>query len=730
MPSPAPPPNPCLVAILLIIQSRSGPRLVFHYPPQPPSPKEGRDSYDNDDDDGDGDDTFDASTSSDSDIETASTDGEVTLTRQARKGLGGNAKLRRQNGVLRGRLTDEDDDDDDEISGTASAYRQGKEWQPPWETLFGLDGLVTLLTPSTRIWHKRKFEIGINDLCFLGWPVFIREDGTWQKHRAKSKKRRDRKGMSPDGAEQDTADEGTNAEVENGTTKAERTTSTSNELLMFNVVFVMNPPILEYTLRTKEMYDHVVKKFGKFLKWEQARQNYVWTESDLMLSIKSKHTQKRSPTSALYTELLARSTLAQAISAVYTSISTSRIAQVTLSPEISTSLQIPPITSTSCLPSLTDPPNQPGIWLTTANEQTSTSASDLDTSASVNSSHLARHFTLLLTSPPTQILKDISSSSPLSGPLTTLIAHLTPTKSFHKISNTSSISLADMQLLSRHLIYWRRAIAIPPLHQRDTYIVSPNADLRKLRTACKAYEAQFPTLPGLAKMLSGLSGTPRPWGSLFPSPDHKEAYMAILAWLMRGGWVTQLRSFAFVRVDPIVKRAIKDQEKAEKEAKRREDSKNHDEQTRQSQHHHRPSLASRPSSSSDARKRSGKQSSEADQNMASLILNPHRASPLESKYLQHIAESLLTTNSNASSFGLSDEEQTELKRYWLMFVKYFNGAEPLEKIPVREGLKRKVVWDVLGKMGLFRAATEGEEEGKGEGDGQGQGQILLGFRHW
>lgn len=35
MSSIARPPDPCLVAIILIVRSRTGPRLVFHYPPNP-----------------------------------------------------------------------------------------------------------------------------------------------------------------------------------------------------------------------------------------------------------------------------------------------------------------------------------------------------------------------------------------------------------------------------------------------------------------------------------------------------------------------------------------------------------------------------------------------------------------------------------------------------------------------------------------------------------------------
>ena len=202
----------------------------------------------------------------------------------------------------------------------------------------------------------------------------------------------------------------------------------------------------------------------------------------------------------MYKELLSRSSLAQAIVSVYTSISTSRIALVTLSPTISTSLQIPPITSISALPSLNDPPVQPGIWLTTVNDPPSSSI-DIDTAPS-GSSHIVKNFTLLLTDSKPAILKDVSSTtSPIAGPLSTFVTACNPTRSFHKISLASNISLGDMQILARHLCNWRRGIVIPPLNQRDTYIVSPNADMRNLKRACNAYKAQFSTLPSLAKIL-------------------------------------------------------------------------------------------------------------------------------------------------------------------------------------------------------------------------------------
>src|SRR2546423_2306210 len=201
MPSFASPPNPCLVAVLLVIQSRSGPRLVFHYPPEPLAAKTS-DAQDI----GYGSTSSGELSSSDIDPDNISTeDEELVLRIRSQK----DAKSQRATST-RSRLVDQDED---EGSSTENFNRQGKEWLPSYEPLFGLEGLVTLLTPRSRLWHKRKFELEISDLCFLGWPGFIREDGTWQKRRVRRKERRDGSDTKPPDAGQDTVAE-TNTERE------------------------------------------------------------------------------------------------------------------------------------------------------------------------------------------------------------------------------------------------------------------------------------------------------------------------------------------------------------------------------------------------------------------------------------------------------------------------------------------------------------------------------------
>lgn len=124
--------------------------------------------------------------------------------------------------------------------------------------------------------------------------------------------------------------------------------------------------------------------------------------------------------------------------------------------------------------------------------------------------------------------------------------------SFHQVGQQSRnvLTPAQVRKYAEHFIYWRRAIAIPPLHARDMYIVNPNCDMRKLQQASARWARQFPLLPALPNFLAELSVAPRPYKLHCPSKAHRHVYMQMLAWLMRGGWVTQLCTFAYVVVWP------------------------------------------------------------------------------------------------------------------------------------------------------------------------------------
>ncbi|WEW61580.1 Nitrogen permease regulator 3 [Emydomyces testavorans] len=761
------PPDPCLVAIILIICSRAGPRFVYHYPPNPSvtGPSSRRNSRPKSIPR-----TSDSSASSDNEDGSSSDEDEPSHARAASAAGStdgnlhslspGSQTTRSSSQHKRNHLGSLELDGSETMRDERRSDNPEELENPQWDSFLGLgtDVWEKLLCPS-HSWNKRRFEVGVNDLTFVGWPVFERAGGSWRKKRKKKKARVGNGGKDTvgEGLPCECTGDAEKSEVaccldnQDGLDKEEEPSRSSMEsypeddesvaggskdsMTMFNVVFVMNPPILEHNLRIKENYDNVIKKFGRGLKSEQATANYVWKQAQTILHIREKARENRLSLSSLYDELLSSSSLARAIATIYQSISTSKIASVTLTPHTTMSLQIPPLTSTPYLPGPTEPA-YPGLWLTTADSLSATDEAT-DMGYSGPSKVLAKHFALLLLSDEASILKDIETSmGTLGPPLAHYIRSSRPTKSFAQISARSSIPLSDIQVLASHLIYWRRARAVPPLNKQDTYIVSPNCDMSKLALGTAAYEAAFPTLPSLPKMLAVLSGTPRPYSSFIPSRDHKGIYYDILAWLMRGGWVTQLRTFGWIKVDPEIKKAVE-------KALAREEAEENEEDLASSTttiiRAKEPEIRDNASSSSSSldsdnsgtipapgrfshfqgRHHKGRSPPQT----SSLILRPHRASPLEARWLDEIISQFPDDCFPERTNDTEDSEsELSLHRYWNAFTKYFNGTDALEKIPVREGLNRKLVWKLLTRIDASASMAGGEVNPREK--------VLVTVRHW
>ncbi|KAF1984705.1 hypothetical protein K402DRAFT_395403 [Aulographum hederae CBS 113979] len=444
-----------------------------------------------------------------------------------------------------------------------------------------------MLSP-VRGMNKKRFECGIEGLVFLGTPMYIREDGAWKKRKVKDKEKekeggngeekdKEKKSNGTSTVQQEQVKESRKPNFDNDMSRvpgfdpayghglvsgaasdAGSNSSGGRELQLesFHVVFVLNPPALEYHLRVEEMYENVVKKTAKSLKLAQASSNYVGAECRKILAMKERGCEREARIGFLWPSIVARSSLANAIAVIYEAISNSKIANLNLDDTLDVSFQIPRAVSTPFVPTATEP-QMPGLWLTTTsflNEE------DQDP-------QLPAHSALLLLEDADILIKEIESDAKeISGPLVTFVRTLTPTKSLQKLSQgfSSNMSFADISFLASRLIYWRRARAIPPLHHNNTYILSPNANMRNLEVAVEAYHRRFPTSPSLVKMLHYLSGKPKPYSTWIPTRAHREVYMEILAWLMRGGWITQLRMFGWVKVSADVKKAVYEETEAEK----------------------------------------------------------------------------------------------------------------------------------------------------------------------
>lgn len=311
------PPNPCLVAILLIVNYHHQPRLLFHYPPKP------------------GEDNSHFATYLKSDLTddetTTSSDEDSSSSANDHSSKSGNGEKRQSKVAL---------DVDVEEAGSASPENiealVSSQRQPRWDDIFGYAAvnLAKLLCPAPSA-HKRRFEMSLNEKAFIGWPVFSK-DGHWQRRKRKKKPKagdqvseekvqsvqNERSILTGKSAlqldeeldatsGQDTDIDGQHISHGEAETllgqknanpqsdqfpeevfkpkRAKEEQLSKDNLKMFHVVFVLDPPPLEYRLRTKEMYDYVIKKFSRALRWEQARSNYVSKEASAISSAGKGH---------------------------------------------------------------------------------------------------------------------------------------------------------------------------------------------------------------------------------------------------------------------------------------------------------------------------------------------------------------------------------------------------------------------------------------------------------
>jgi nitrogen permease regulator 3 len=105
--------------------------------------------------------------------------------------------------------------------------------------------------------------------------------------------------------------------------------------------------------------------------------------------------------------------------------------------------------------------------------------------------------------------------------------------------------------MARELIDLGLARAIPPLSNRAVYIVSPLAPIQSITSASRDFKVRFPDSPSLTTILSTLSsGVPKRWDTVILI--HR-LQSDILPYLMRFGWVVQLRQFYFIKISREIK---------------------------------------------------------------------------------------------------------------------------------------------------------------------------------
>ncbi|KAB5536582.1 nitrogen permease regulator of amino acid transport activity 3-domain-containing protein [Coniochaeta sp. 2T2.1] len=520
-----------LAVALVINRPRAGPKLVFHYPPHV-LPAQGRGAGQKGDED-------ELEDEDDSILE--------RLTRPAGPSVN-------PAGLLQW-------NQDDHL------FTESGSQIVPWEHVAGFPekDLESILTPA-RDYHKRLFQVSLEPLVCVSYPIHVPENGVWKRKKKNAKREEKAKGgkkedddvaqtdVEPHGQEEESKlTEADHVEVKDmaavPANKEDEAEEKKSSMTMFNLVFILKPQKHEVKDLVDIMFVNIIKKVNKAYKYCQQRGDFVWKESKKIDALKDKGREEKRKMTSLWNEILASSSLAASMQDIYDAVSQNKIAVLQLDTAEGTvthSVQIPVPFHVPDIPYEHDTDAQ-GLWLTTAN-------AFLDVDEDVDEAgYLDKNFALLLKEDEKKILSELQADpDETTLSMIEFVRHCKPTLSFHQVGQQSNniLTPAQVRKFAQHFIFWRRAIAIPPLHARDIYILSPNCDLSRLPQAAARWARQFPLAPALPNFLADLSVAPRPYKIHCPSKAHRPLYMTMLAWLMRGGWVTQLCTFAYVVVWP------------------------------------------------------------------------------------------------------------------------------------------------------------------------------------
>jgi nitrogen permease regulator 3-like protein len=188
---------------------------------------------------------------------------------------------------LRSRLEDDCEDYDFNLKKRINSNTGNDEIERnEMNKLFGFETrlLADMFCPK----HKglTKFQLSVDDLTFVGQPVFLKEESVTKKRETYKDRGSDIDDEELSRLSSDAHEEMLSVASDRSNTSSAHTMKQHLHLTSFHIVFVLEPPELELCRQVDDIYKNVITKLTAVLRYEQLRCNYVGKEAELMLSLR------------------------------------------------------------------------------------------------------------------------------------------------------------------------------------------------------------------------------------------------------------------------------------------------------------------------------------------------------------------------------------------------------------------------------------------------------------
>ncbi|KAI8879050.1 UPF0171-domain-containing protein, partial [Backusella circina FSU 941] len=406
------------------------------------------------------------------------------------------------------------------------------------------------------------FQLSMDDLTFVGHPVSLSSPKEEKEDNNNSNNNNNNNNNNIESEHEDSEMDEQQMDDNNSSksssnshhSKSSTTDSTSNSsnssdedglsptsihMTLFHVVFVLCSPDLELNAQIDTLYKNVILRYTSALRYEQLRCGYVQEEVEKVLALKEEAFNKGTSYDHMMKDILNESSMARDIRQIYTAISANKAAHIIINDFIDLSLQIPLNNKANNTKNLTSYDNA--------------SLMDIYGASGYEYDHfpvLCPYHTLLLLEDPEEVLKNMPLDA--SPTLVQLVQILTPTQSLQELHLLLDCSLAQIYRLAAHLIYWRKAKVIHTINTRNTYVVSPNANLDDLVALEADFKLHVPNL-SLTVLLSRLSHN-QPYSQIYRVKELKNQYLEALTWLIRKDLVVQFHMYlvCLVKQKPVL----------------------------------------------------------------------------------------------------------------------------------------------------------------------------------
>ncbi|OBA25652.1 hypothetical protein HANVADRAFT_34450 [Hanseniaspora valbyensis NRRL Y-1626] len=576
---------------------------------------------------------------------------------------------------------------------------------------------------------NQRFEFTCDELSFIGLPMASKNpDGTWNNIKKNKQEQEEEKeeniddDFGDDELENESQSDSELAEIKSQTTKKSQSfkAQVGDNIFVFNLVFILDPLLLEYDQRVDEMYDNVATRFAMFLRFFQQDSNYLSKEVTKILEINEQFNNNGGNFTVYnqYKKLLFKSSLCRAITKCFHRISDNKIANLVIDEDKFISLQIPIRNEFKCLPNVKIDHILKGSFLTNIENFKFLSTYKFDKqnmNGKIDDQETANggggvgeilNYALIFLMDPEDIINDLNNNVGENDLSTLIMTDLVKTikpystlRSYKKtmqnlIQTYTNESFTDEEFVMKmlksfvlHFIYWRQARCILPISSKNKYIVSPIGPMTGQRiddfdtnihysnhidklpliySLQMEFKQQFQVLPVLSTFLTYFNGEDS-FGLHIPSKDHKLMYFQGVAWCIKKGLLTQVVTFIYLRVDAKIKTSV--EEDLEKEGNKSSDN----------------VLSDSIEDMGDTESLLSIDSFE-DVDEFTIILDPRTSTAIEKRWLYKLVQ--------------NDFKKSEQKLFYRL-LKYFNGETSIEYLCVKNGISRNEINQLLKKLGKY-----------------------------